>query len=100
MKMIKEIVIRKKIIKDVLEIIDSSIDEKTMADLKTADEKKARKKFDRLISKLRLKLRDYKSANKLGVYGTSRMLKTTQDRLVEIGFEPELVYGVVRKLMY
>lgn len=99
MKIIKEIFKRKTIESEVLDIIQSKVNHKLIQDLEKQNTKKAQKQFEKVISSLKVSLKNYKHSNELGVYGTSRLLKTTQDTLLELGLEVELVKSVVRKIM-
>lgn len=85
--------------KEVLEIVHQNLDQSVLEKLQKETDKKSQKKFEKIISSLKFKLKDYKSTKKLGLYGTSKLLKVVQDEMLSLGIEPELVRGVVKKLM-
>lgn len=99
MKIIKEFFNRKKIAEEVLKIIEEKLSDKVLNDIKNSKEKKANKVMEKSFSSLKFSLKNYKSQNQLGLYGTSKLLKVTQDRLLELGFEVEMVKEIVRKIM-
>ena len=99
MKLIKEILKRNKIQQDVLEIIDSQFSKLAIKNLLEAKDKKAQKKLQQIISKLKISLKSYISQETLGIYGVSRVLKVTQDKLSGMGFDIDMVKGIVEDIM-
>lgn len=95
----KEFFNRKKMEIEVLEIVHQFLTEETIEKYSKDQQKKAQKKFEKAISSMRFKLKDYKTTNKLGVYGTSKLLKVVQDEMLKLGLEGELVKSVVKKIM-
>lgn len=99
MNIIKEIFHTKQIARDVELIIESQLSELTINKLKDAKDKKAQKKFEQIVIKLKSALKNYVTERQLGIYGSSRVLKTVQNSLLDKGFEIELVRGIVESIM-
>ncbi|MCO7224296.1 hypothetical protein [Pleionea sp. CnH1-48] len=99
MKIIREVFKKGKITQDTLDIIAKHIDEKEAESLFRANNKKSKKNFDQAMAKMRRALVSYIREEKFGVYGKSKVLKVVQDRLLELGFDGELVRALVKKVM-
>lgn len=99
MKLIKDILKRRQVEIDIIEIIDSQFNKLTVKHLLEAKDKKANKKLQQVISKLKVSLKNYIAKETLGIYGVSRVLKTVQDKLVDMGFDVDMAKGVVEDVM-
>jgi len=99
MKIIKDILNRNKIEKDILKLIESQFSKLTVSKLTTLNDRKAQKKLDQTLVRLRGSLKSYISEQELGVYGLSKALNVVQNKLVSMGFEMEMAKGVVENVM-
>jgi len=99
MKIFNDLVKRKKIAQDVQEIIDSHFGKLAVSTIRNSNDKRAQKKLEQIISRLKATLKAYISREDLGVYGISKVLKLVQNHLINMGFESNLVKDIVESLM-
>lgn len=99
MTLIKELFNRKQIEKEVIEIVTKQTEGFNSDRLFKLTDKKAQKKTQQAILKLKQSLKTYISENKLSLYGKSRVLKITQDQLFAMNLDSELVKSIVKSIM-
>ena len=99
MSIISDLLKRKKIDSDVLQTINTCFSKLAIKNLEDANDKKKRKKFEQIITRLKVELKNYMSDEQLGVYGISRVMKTVQNHLLSQGFDSDMVKGVIEDLM-
>lgn len=99
MKIITDILNRKKIEREVLNIITSHFSKLAIKKLLDEKDKKANKKLEQILSRLKAELRTYIVKKEMGIYGVSTTLKTVQNKLLAMGFETEMIKGMVENIM-
>lgn len=99
MKILTEMKNRKIIDQDVMEIINRHLDSDLIKEYSADGSKTNRRKLDRGLEKLCENLAQYIKTKDFGLYGKSKVLKTTQDYLLSQNMDDDFVEAFSKKII-
>lgn len=99
MSVIKDFLVRQKIDAKAQALVAENFTALTIKKINDSNSKKAQRKLDTNVQKLRQQAQHYVTEMKLGIYGKSRLYKALQESMLQAGIQADTSSAIIKSFL-